>query len=117
MAEERTLSNNQLHSNILNMTLGQILNNNPSAQNMIMQSMGLNQEQFQQMLSSAGNNQMLNMTVSDLFKNGTITQAMQIKPEQLQQIINNPAGQIQELPNLTLPQKQTFLQKLRNLFR
>jgi hypothetical protein len=117
MAEERTISNNQnipvfqtvqpqVHPNILNMTLGELLNHNATAQNMIMQSMGINQSQFQQFLNSAGNNQMLNMTVSDLFKNGTIAQAMQVKPEQLQQI-----------PNITLPPKQSFFQKLRNLFR
>src|SRR5438046_1135204 len=83
----------QVHPSILNMTLGELLNNNSTAQNMVMQSMGVNQQQFQQMLSSAGNNQMMNMTISDLFKNGTLSQAMQVNPAQIQQMLSNPNGQ------------------------
>ena len=150
MSEEQSLrpplQTQALHPNILNMTLGEILNHNSTAQNMIMQSMGLNQGQFQQMLNSAGNNQILNTKVSDLFKNGTIAQAMQINPQQIQQMLSNPndpampmqtmavgkidpaTGQmipltdadtqkLQQVTGLTLPSKKTFFQKLKSLFQ
>jgi hypothetical protein len=66
----------QPHTGILEMTLGQILNTNPTAQNLIMEAMNINQDQFRQLLESANNNQMMNMTIRDLFQNGSIAKAI-----------------------------------------
>jgi hypothetical protein len=84
--------------NILDQTLGDILQTNPQAQQMITKSMGISQEKFQEMLSSAQQNNLMQMKVSDLFKNGIVQQAqgvvMQGQPEQL-----NPS-QVQQVPVL-----------------
>ena len=85
--------------NILEQTLGDILQNNPQAQQMIIQSMGISQENFAQMLSSAQQNNMMQMKIGDLFKNGVVQQAV------MQQ-----NGQ-------PLPQKTSFLDKVKSWFR
>jgi len=68
------------HTNILNQSLEDILTNNPQAQQMIMKSMGISEEKFQQMLGSAGQNNMMNMKIGDLFKEGIVQQAIQQYP-------------------------------------
>jgi hypothetical protein len=131
---------------ILNQTLGQLLQSNPQAQNLVMQSMGINPQQFEQMLQMSGNNQMMNQTIGDLFKNGTMQQAMQVNPQQIQQMLTNPNGQmmpmqavamgkidpqtgqmipldssdmqrLQQVPGFTVPQKPSLMQKIKSLFR
>jgi hypothetical protein len=98
---------------ILNKTLGDILQSNPQAQNLVMKSMGISQQQLQQMLSQAGGNPMMNMPIADLFKNGIVQQAAQAKgmqqvsPEQFQQMLSQMNTQNpQNLPNM--PQNPTF---------
>ena len=133
----------QPNHGILNMTLGQLMQNNPTAQNMVMKGMNISPQQFQQMLNMTGNNQMMNQTIGDLFKNGTMTQAMQVNPQQFQQMLGginmpNPQGQFpngqaipvqqiivgqvnpafQNMPTLPLEQpKPTLFQKIINLFK
>jgi hypothetical protein len=80
------------HGNVLGMTLGELLNNNPAAQNMVMQSMNINQNQFSQMLTQAGSNPMMNMTIGDLFKNGAMGQAVQADPNQMRQFLSGASG-------------------------
>jgi hypothetical protein len=100
----------QQRGGILNKTLGEVLQNNSQAQGMIMQSMQITPEKFQELLKATGNNQIMNMTIGDLFKNGVVQQAVsqngnpdvnqaeqgvmvgssqlqQISPEQFQQIV------------------------------
>lgn len=88
--------------NLLDQTLGDLLQNNPQAQHMITQSMGITQENFQQMLASAQQNNLMHMKISDLFKNGIVQQAqgvvvqgqpMQVNPQQMQQIMQGMNGQ------------------------
>jgi len=66
--------------NILDQTLGEILQNNPQAQQMITNSMGISQENFQKMVGSAKQNNLMQMKISDLFKNGIVQQAVQQYP-------------------------------------
>lgn len=124
---------------ILNQTLGELLQNNNEAQGVVMKAMQISPQQLQQFLNMTGNNQLMNMTIRDLFKNGVIQQAtgqaIQVSPEQFQQTLNSlpqqntqirlPKGVEQPLTPedkvpYTLTQasgKPSFLQKLKNLFR
>jgi hypothetical protein len=120
----------QPHPSILNQTLGQLLENNTHAQGMITQAMKISPQQLQEMLKTTGNNQLMNMTIGDLFKNGIVQQAtgqaQQVSPEQFQQIIQAtgssqpaqgmPAINAAPVGETTAP-KQSFLQKLKGLFR
>lgn len=127
---------NEPRPQILNQTLGELLQNNNQAQGIVMQAMQIGPEQLRQLLNMTGNNQLMNMTIGDLFKNGIVHQGQvtQISPRQFQQIINTLPSQTPQDPNIqtdqpvsqedkvpyTLPQtsgKQSFLQKLKNLFR
>lgn len=124
------------HLSILNQTLGQLLQNNTHAQGMITQAMRITPQQLQEMLKTTGNNQLMNMTIGDLFKNGIVQQAtssgvagsaqVQVSPEQFQQIIQT-AQQGQPVqgsqPLVMTPAiegaapKQSFFQKLKGLFQ
>jgi len=95
---------------ILNKSLSDVLMNNPQAQSMVMKSMGINQQQLQSMLSQAAGNPMMNMPISDLFKNGIVQQAVQLNgaqqasPQQFQQMLNamqnGQAQNMQNMPNM-----------------
>jgi len=63
---------------ILNQTLGDILRNNPQAQNMVMQALRISPEQLQQMLAVTGNDPRMNMSIGDLFKTGVVQQAQDL---------------------------------------
>jgi hypothetical protein len=84
---------------ILNKSLSDVLKGNPQAQDMVMKSMGITQQQLQSMLSQAGNNPMMNMPISELFKNGIVQQAVQmngaqqVSPQQFQQMLGAMNGQ------------------------
>jgi hypothetical protein len=134
--------NDPNQKSILNQTLGEILHNNNEAQAKIMQGMGVNQQQFQQLLGQTENNPLMNMTVGELFKSGFIQKAMtqsaaakkvvsgqqgqavQMTPEQLQQMMSTQNMQVvqngeqgQPVQIVVQPQKQSFFQKLKGLFR
>ncbi len=141
-----TLSNVIPHKGILSKTLGEILQENKEAQGVVMHGMQINPQQLQEMLQAAGDNQMMHMTIGDLFKNGVMQQAMiqskQVSPKQMQQILGmvngeqasgqpvqqNQSEQIfqeaqvvpkEEKVHYTLPkqpQKQSFFQKLKKFF-
>ena len=91
---------------ILNKSLTDVLKNNPQAQTMVMQSMGINQQQLQSMLSQAASNPMMNMPISELFKNGVVQQAVQMNgaqqasPQQFQQML----GAMQNGQGMPMPQ-------------
>ena len=125
---------------ILGMTLGQLLQNNTHAQDMIMKTMQINPQQFQQMLQSTGNNQLMNQSIGDLFKNGIVQQAMtmhavKLTPEQSQQIAQamQQTGQQQGVPQGQMapvstedkvpyvfpqePQKPSLMQKVLGWFK
>jgi hypothetical protein len=115
--------------NILDQTLGDILQNNPQAQQMIMNSMGISQEKFQGMLASAQQNNLMHMKISDLFKNGIVQQAQgvvmqgqpaQLNLQQMQQISSlNNIQNIQQSDNVPYalpnnPPKKSLLEKFRD---
>ena len=127
MADEQPISepNVQPKTPILKQTLGEILQNNAQAQGMIMQSMRITPEQFQQLLQHAGNNQMMHMTIGDLFKSGIMQQAIQMKPGQkltseqmqsIQKLTGQPSPEIISAQPIQ-EQKLSFMQKLKNLFK
>lgn len=122
---------------ILHQTLGELLQHNKQAQNLIMHAMGLTPEKFQEMLNSTTTNPMMNQTIGELFKNGTMQQAAQqggqVSPQQMQQIVDALNSQDQQIqgvipgetvskepipPDQPVAQvpKLTFLQKVKNLF-
>jgi hypothetical protein len=117
------VNSSQIHPTILNQTLGQLLQQNNQAQGVVMQAMQINPQQLQQLLSMTGNNQLMNTTIGDLFKNGFVQQAQgqmgSVSPQQLQQIVGAVTSQNpqQIMQGVALPQKQSFFQKLKNLFR
>lgn len=92
---------------IMDQTLGEILNTNPQAQNIIMQTMHLTPEKFQEMVQTAETNPMMNMKISDLLKNGVVQQAIenqgQVSPDQLTQ-------------TAAVPQKTSLLDKIKKWF-
>jgi len=98
------MADDQGKPQILNQTLGELLRNNSQAQGVIMKQMHISPEQFQQLLKMTGNNQMMNMTIGDLFKNGMFQKAAQmnqVSPEQMQQMmgmVKNGQPPAQSLP-------------------
>lgn len=129
---------------ILNQTLGDLLQNNTEAQGIVLHGMQLNPQQLQQLLQSAGDNNLMHMTIGDLFKNGVMQQAMmqskQVSPDQMQQILGmvngappavqqNQEGQVvqeaqvipeEEKVHYTLPvenKNQSLFQKVKNFFK
>lgn len=130
----------QVKPNIINKTLGEVLQNNTQAQGMVMQAMKINPEQLQQLLKLTGNNQLMNMTIADLFKNGIVQKATsanptlvpsgpdtQINPQQFQQIMSamQDSQTIQNLPQAdsvpnshpSIQPKQSILQKIAKFFK
>jgi hypothetical protein len=139
---------NPEHHGILDKTFGEIIQNNQQAQGIIMKAMNISPQKLQEMLQATGDNQMMNMTIRDMFKSGIMQQAasgkvppqmmqgqaVQVTPEQMQQIMNTvPNGQMtpeqfQQITGQSVqqgqmaqgvqiqPQKQSFLQKLKGLF-
>lgn len=120
------------HHGILNQTLEEILQNNKNAQNLIIRSMGITPEKFQEMLKSTTNNPMMQQTIGELFKNGTMQQAAQqgghVSSAQVEQIVQSLNAQqpeiIQSQPNpssqpaqtTTQTERASFMQKIKNLF-
>lgn len=120
------------HHGILEQTLGEILESNPHAQNMIKKSMGISDEKFQEMLTSAQQNNLMHMTVRDLFSNGIVQQAVnqqqqftkqqqvQVTPEQMQQLQEGKLSveDVQSLSQQTTPQQSSsFLDKVKEFFK
>lgn len=134
---------------ILDKTLGEILQGNPQAQNLVMKAMHIDAAQLQKMVQSTGDNQLMNMKIRDMFSSGIMQQAasgkitpqmmqgqaVQVTPEQMQQILNTmpngqmtpeqfqqitgqslPAGQAVQVAQ-TVPQKQSLLDKLKGFFK
>lgn len=71
-----------------------------------MQAMQISPKQFQQLLNLTGNNQLMNMTIGDFFKNGIVQkgQVTQISPQQIQQIINTLPSQSVQNQNIQIEQ-------------
>ncbi|MEK7570986.1 MAG: hypothetical protein AAB553_01815 [Patescibacteria group bacterium] len=115
VATQQIQSSQSQSSGILQQTLGELLKNNTHAQGMVMQAMRITPAQLQQMLSATSNNQLMQMPIGDLFKNGMVQQVVsqqsgnngqvvQLSPEQAQQILAAlPAPQ----------QEETLWQKIR----
>lgn len=112
---------------ILDQTLSDVLQNNNQAQGMVMKAMQITPQQFQDMLKQTGNNQLMNMKISDLFKNGVFQQAQamnqgqvingqvqQVSPEQFQQIMGTiQNGQMtQAIPLQQIPIQQLHIQQI-----
>jgi hypothetical protein len=115
------------HHGILDQTLGEILHQNPQAQSIVMKSMNLTQEQFQQLLTKTDDNQLMNTKVRDLFSSGVVQQAVAmhqkgeqppVPPDQLQ-ITAEQAAQIQaQEANQQVaqqPQQSSLMQKIKGL--
>lgn len=123
----------QPQKGILNKSLSEVLAGNPQAQSLVMQSMGISQQQLQSMLSQAANNPMMNMPISDLFKNGIVQQAVQtqgaaqVSPQQFQQMLTQMNQNPQGLPAMPMMipvgvaqvpvKKPSLMQKFRGLFK
>lgn len=103
---------NDPHPGILNTTLGNLIQNNDQARALIMKSMQITPEDLNRLVSTSENNQMMNMTIGDLFKNGlfqkaqivnqdqaTNTQNLQLTPDHLRQIS-------EVIQNNTIPQPE-----------
>ena len=106
---------------ILNKTLGEVLQNNTHAQGMVMQAMQINPQQLQQLLNLTGNNQLMNMTIGDLFKNGVVQQAAAVNPAaplnsngSIRQPVTIPVGFIASQPAQISPQQ---MQQLMGIFQ
>lgn len=129
------------HHGFLDKTFGEIIQNNKQAQNIIMNTMHIDQQRFQEMLQSTGNNELMSMTIRDMFKNGIMQQAassqtVQITPGQMQQLnetMQNNGGQVsqeqfQQITGIEVSggqtaqqfssqtQKSTLFQKVKNWF-
>ncbi len=110
------------HHGILDQTLGEVLQHNPQAQGMIMKTMHITPEKFQEMLQTAEKNELMHMKIGDLFKQGIVQKAVsqpgnqqtQVSPEQLQQVTN--IVNTSEV-GVQTPQKSSFLQRLKSLFK
>ena len=109
----------QTQKPILKQTLGELLQTNPQARELIMRTMNVDPAQLQQMINSANDNPMMNQTIGELFKNGTMQKAasrqkqVQVSPDQMQQIMTTLFSDLQNQPQ---QEKPSFLQKLKNLF-
>ncbi len=119
---------------ILNKTLGEILQNNNQAQGVVMQAMQIGPHQLQELLKMTGNNKLMNMTIGELFKNGVVQkatgQSAQVFPQQFQQIVGalqngqpTPPSTVEQVIQVEQNASQdssgrlSFLQKIKNLFR
>ena len=99
----------------LDQTFGEVLQTNPQAQQLIMQSMGLTPEKFQEMLNSAKDNNMMHMKIRDLLNNDQVQQAVmqqQGSSEQLQQTVDGNGAIV-----TPTQQKTSFLDTLRSWFK
>lgn len=112
----------QSANGILGKTLGEVLQNNDHAQGMIMKAMQITPQQFQEMFQKTGSNQLMNMTIGDLFKNGVVQQAtgqpQPLSPDQVdtlmqgeQVVVSNPEA----LTQTPVP-KQSFIDKVKSFF-
>ena len=97
---------------ILDRTLSEVLETNPQAQQMIMRSMHLTPEKFQEMLATAQKDNLMHMKIRDLFNQGIVQQA--VSQEQGSEIITDQP-QPTEVPQQT--QKISFLDQLKKLFK
>lgn len=104
------------HQGILDQTLGEVLKSNPQAQNLVMQSMHVSPEKFQQLLKMADNNALMNTKIRELFSNGVVQQALaqqgqnvQVTPEQPSQVQNDTSAVAQSA------QQPSLLQKIKGL--
>ncbi len=105
---------------ILDRTLGEVLQSNPQAQQLIMQSMHLTPEKFQEMLATAQKDNLMHMKIRDLFNQGFVQQA--ISQQQGQEIITDQpqienVDGVQDSSIQSSPQKPSFLQQIKNLFK
>lgn len=123
------LDANSQNQGILEQTLGQVLKSNPQAQNMVMQSMHISPEKFQQLLTMTNNNGLMNTKIKDLFTSGIMQQALAQQGQNAQQVTQGEQIPIQVTPeqlaqmqagdNVTVQapqQKPSMVQKLKTLF-
>lgn len=118
---------------ILDQTLGEVLQNNIQAQQMIMNAMHITPQQFQEMLNSTASNAasagIMDMKIGDLFKNGVFQQAtamnqgmpmmatgqaFQITKEQYDQL-NQSMQNGQPVPLSQLPMQNMPMQQMPNM--
>lgn len=120
---DQPVQSQQPDSGILGKTLGEVLQNNDHAQGMIMKAMQITPQQFQEMFQKTGNNQLMNMTIGDLFKNGVVSQATgQPQPLSPDQVDTLMQGEQVAMPNqeglaqTSLPQ-QSLIDKVKGFFK
>lgn len=102
---------------LLDQTFGEVLKTNPQAQQMIIQSMHITPEQFQEMLTTAQNNNMMHMTIRELITSGAVQQAtmQQETPEPVDQAI--PQNSATPLPPKPAQQLQSFVDTVKGWFK
>lgn len=86
------------HQGIMDQTLGEVLNGNPQAQSIVMQSMHLSPEKFQQLLKMTNNNALMNTKIRDLFSSGVVQQSLQQQGQNAQVVSQGDPNQIQLTP-------------------
>ena len=101
-----------MQDGILNKSLADVLKDNPQAQSLVMKSMSISQDQLQSMLSQASANPMMNMPISELFKNGFVQQAVQT-----QGAAQASPQQVAQMLTAINTQKPSLMQKIRGWFR
>ena len=128
---------------ILDKTFGEVIQNNPQAQTIVMKAMNINAQQLQEMIAKTSQNQLMHMTIRDMFKNGVMQQAAsaqgqslkvtpeqmqhimtmtqngeQLTPEQLEQITGQTVKEGQMTQSIEVqPQKTSLFQKLKGVFK
>lgn len=100
--QTKIVSSSNSVQGMLDQTLGQVLQNNPQAQQTIIQAMGITAEQFEQMRGQAQGSQMMDMTIRELIENGTVQQAV--------------AGE-SEATQPQILQSTSFLDKIKSWFK
>jgi hypothetical protein len=81
------------HHKILGQTLGSLLKENTGARETVIKAMRITPEQFEEMLTSAETNPLMQMTIGELFKNGIVQKAVgeknvPLSPEQITALEN-----------------------------
>jgi hypothetical protein len=120
---DQSVQPQEVHHGILHKTLGEVIQSNSHAQDMIMKAMKISPEQFQEMLQKSEGNQLMNMTIGDLFKNGVVSQAtgqpQPLSSEQVDKLMQGEQVTVQNPEALTqtpAPQ-QSLIDKVKGFFK
>ncbi|MGH7203628.1 MAG: hypothetical protein ACREHC_04260 [Candidatus Levyibacteriota bacterium] len=100
---------------MLDQTLGEVLQSNPQAQQMVIRSMGITPEKFEEMRGMAQGSNMMQMTLRELIEKGVVQPSSQTdnSAESAQQMTTNTATP----QDLLVQQGKTLLNKAKGWFK